>query len=500
MKYQKISTLLGTVILIIIAATAAGFVLICFKNYPVTYNISKIVIPEELYRKTIFEKDPCKLTSEEKEELYSEIDIHNNQIASEVIYSNPEKGIQSINLGKHGFIVNDDGSVSFGKWSNAAPCPGLITEYTLIFSEKRNKDEIIADIENREWEGEEISEGLKMKSVEKIESVDVVIWEEWGPYPSYQYTFEIPGESNNIIIKTNLHLLADQEKYDEIVELISTLNFAERTDYVENEIWDQLMLEDSKRSLSDRELFHITKVSDDEVIALGYVRNRKEFGGGGANVFAYRSTPAEEWIVNITQEGFYCSDLSKFSGSQIDFILENYTKKCVEWDENGNMHENKIEGIFQNRDFGKFTVSYPQTWYWVDYDMQFDGFVTNNKNLKEPWISEISDGDVKLIFSAAPLNPVSENIADVTERIKFEIQDYQNYKKEKYQNFKCSDYTKFHSDVVFECHYDDGDVFYRSIQFGLENLSVDNNAVQYDVTALSKDPDLIEMFSVSKND
>ena len=47
MKDQKVSTALGTAILIIIAATVAGFVLICFKNYPVEEGGSLAIIEHD---------------------------------------------------------------------------------------------------------------------------------------------------------------------------------------------------------------------------------------------------------------------------------------------------------------------------------------------------------------------------------------------------------------------------------------------------------------------
>ncbi len=47
MKNQIISTSLGTIILIIIVATIAGFILICFKNYPVKSDIATIHIPTQ---------------------------------------------------------------------------------------------------------------------------------------------------------------------------------------------------------------------------------------------------------------------------------------------------------------------------------------------------------------------------------------------------------------------------------------------------------------------
>ena len=45
MKDQKISTTLGTVILIIISATIGGFVLLCFENYPVVSDINSLLAP-----------------------------------------------------------------------------------------------------------------------------------------------------------------------------------------------------------------------------------------------------------------------------------------------------------------------------------------------------------------------------------------------------------------------------------------------------------------------
>ena len=47
MKDQKISTMLGAIILIIIAATVAGFVILCFKKYPVESDIEPFVISQD---------------------------------------------------------------------------------------------------------------------------------------------------------------------------------------------------------------------------------------------------------------------------------------------------------------------------------------------------------------------------------------------------------------------------------------------------------------------
>jgi hypothetical protein len=52
MKDQKISTILGSIILIIIATTVTGFVLLCFKNYPVKNDIIPTVIPQQLVQES----------------------------------------------------------------------------------------------------------------------------------------------------------------------------------------------------------------------------------------------------------------------------------------------------------------------------------------------------------------------------------------------------------------------------------------------------------------
>lgn len=45
MKDQKVSTSLGAIILVIIAATVGGFVLLCFKNYPISSDINSLISP-----------------------------------------------------------------------------------------------------------------------------------------------------------------------------------------------------------------------------------------------------------------------------------------------------------------------------------------------------------------------------------------------------------------------------------------------------------------------
>lgn len=117
---------------------------------------------------------------------------------------------------------------------------------------------------------------------------------------------------------------------------------------VEDELWNQL-IQDSKNNNLIRENFSISKVNDEETIALGSSKNDCLNDCGGANVFAYRLNSFERWIINITQEGFYCSDLQKFSNSQVNFIRENYTEKCVEWDESGRISYKDIMDFQNNK-------------------------------------------------------------------------------------------------------------------------------------------------------
>ena len=148
------------------------------------------------------------------------------------------------------------------------------------------------------------------------------------------------------------------------------------------------------------------------------------------------------------------------------------------------------------KDLGVFTITYPQSWHWVNYDMQFGGFITNNKNIASPWTSTMADEDVKIIMSTAPLSPYSEQIKNVVNRMDFELRHDQNFDAKKYSNMTCSKSEKSQFDVEYLCYYDKDGVYYRSISFGLENSSVDGGAILYSITASSKNVKLIEEFSI----
>lgn len=52
MKDQRVSTKIGAIILVIIAATVGGFVLFCFKNYPVKYDVTQVVYSQKSQEST----------------------------------------------------------------------------------------------------------------------------------------------------------------------------------------------------------------------------------------------------------------------------------------------------------------------------------------------------------------------------------------------------------------------------------------------------------------
>lgn len=64
MKNQKVSTTLGTVILIIIAATVTGFTLLCIKNMSIKTDLMPVVVQPQLQKKVVeVEKDKIEILS-----------------------------------------------------------------------------------------------------------------------------------------------------------------------------------------------------------------------------------------------------------------------------------------------------------------------------------------------------------------------------------------------------------------------------------------------------
>ena len=154
--------------------------------------------------------------------LWNQIDAHNQQIASETKYSNTQYGLVSIDFGKYGYKVIDDRTVGFGPWIiTEGPCVFEITQkYILSFKDPVTKEKIIDEVKKQEF-GDKI-DYLKFREIRKINSLDVIIWEEQGGYPTYQLFFEIPGKIKNYHIETDM-LQSDETDYRRVIDIIKTM-------------------------------------------------------------------------------------------------------------------------------------------------------------------------------------------------------------------------------------------------------------------------------------
>jgi hypothetical protein len=144
-----------------------------------------------------------------------------------------------------------------------------------------------------------------------------------------------------------------------------------------------------------------------------------------------------------------------------------------------------------------FVIKYPKEWFWIDYDMQFGGFITNNKNLKDPWANEVGNDDVKVIISAIPLAPFSNHILDLSERLNYEMRHELQLESGGAQNKECTQNSETQFDVEYECYYSIGDVHYHLFAIGLRNEGAQSPGNYY-VAAQSKNPEIIEQFFVKK--
>jgi len=113
------------------------------------------------------------------------------------------------------------------------------------------------------------------------------------------------------------------------------VNISDNDGDLETQLWNLYHPTNSK---SKREFFHIEKVNDNETIALGSSSNYK---GGGANIFAFRLTPENQWEVHVTQEALQCAHIEDATPEQIIFIKENATNTCVIWN-SGQMTSKKL--------------------------------------------------------------------------------------------------------------------------------------------------------------
>lgn len=146
------------------------------------------------------EIDDC--GNEEKwEALRNEADKLNKTEFENTIYKTDEI---AIDLGKYGFKLDGDMVVFGGYIPGMPPCSlKMYRRYNLKKIDYKNKDDLIKFVKSEEYvdeiEGREIG-SLKLKEVKVIDSFDIVLWEEWSPYPSYTLYAEIIGKKNNFLI------------------------------------------------------------------------------------------------------------------------------------------------------------------------------------------------------------------------------------------------------------------------------------------------------------
>lgn len=185
--------------------------LITTKNLPTNNQESSTETSDWSLEKTLIIRD--------------ELERHNNQMATDRVYSNFQNGIASIDLGRYGFIEEDNDFVRFGERFFSR---GIYTSYSLRFVKKKSKNEIVSDVKREEYERDidgdgNSDEGIALRSVEQINDFDVVISENWGPYPTFQLVFEIPGKNDNILIETSLARISGEDDYEKIIEILETL-------------------------------------------------------------------------------------------------------------------------------------------------------------------------------------------------------------------------------------------------------------------------------------
>jgi len=183
------------------------------KQPPVETNISKSPL----------KNDEC-TSPEEIEKMQNERDSHNKQVAVETKYSNSTLGVSSIDFGKYGFKVIDNGEIGFGPWIIVGgPCAYENSQlYNLTFTEKRLKEEIVKDVKKNEYGDIDEPGWLKFREVKRINDFDAVVWEEGGAYPTYKLFFEVPGKIRNYHIETD-SIQSDKEDYQNVVNILKTL-------------------------------------------------------------------------------------------------------------------------------------------------------------------------------------------------------------------------------------------------------------------------------------
>ena len=159
------------------------------------------------------------------------------------------------------------------------------------------------------------------------------------------------------------------------------------------------------------------------------------------------------------------------------------------------------DGQVAEMDFGLFTLVYPKVWYWVTYDMPYDGFITNNKAITEPWTDPgiLGGDDVRIIVSGAPMNSHFDLINKPLLQLTQVMVDDKKYIEQEYANATCEMIPNSDFDIMFVCRYSQGDVYHYRVDFGLIDSYEKGKPTKAIIESTSKNPALIEKFSIKRN-
>ena len=162
--------------------------------------------------------------------------------------------------------------------------------------------------------------------------------------------------------------------------------------------------------------------------------------------------------------------------------------------------ENEDGELMKKRNMGKFSIIYPADWFWADHYDGIGNFVSNNRNIKDPWTGgpdDLNENDVILTISSAPLAPLSKEIsADIKERLIYEVERGVDRSMEKSPSISCEEITESEFEIEYECQNNVDGVYYRTKRMGI----IRTYASQYLISAKSKNPELVKKFSIEKND
>jgi len=208
-------------------------------------------------------------------------------------------------------------------------------------------------------------------------------------------------------------------------------------------------------------------------------------------------------------------DINNQNQNAEQLLQENQTQEIENKEElseieNKEQIEENLEEIFQDENgemmkrkkiTSKFSIVYPADWFWVDADMQFGGYITNNKNITDINSKNLNDfNDVILTVSSAPIAPFSEEIStDMVERLKYEVKRNVEFSIEQSQNLSCDEIINSEFEIEYECQGNVNEIYYCSKKIGIKYDQISYGAAKYSISAKSKNPELVKKFSIEKN-